>query len=641
MVAWEYPRQPYATTQPRNHATNMSSFWHTLKDHIAQRVSAVVGIHVMADEVQLPPRPDVGDLSLACFRIAKEQKGNPAEIAKKIAAEFGKDNRNIESVKADGSFVNFTLRTGEFAHRVITEVFADAERYGFSDIGKNAKILFEYAQPNTHKEMHVGHLRNLIIGSSLVRILRHTGYDVIPMSYHGDVGSHVAKCLWWLVSKARAQGIKPEAPQIDEKKRKKASRIPPPTLQAPNSNSAMGLTIEEVETILESIPKEDQTGNFLGRLYAESTAEAEKDSATKEVLSAVQRALESHEYAWMKLWMETRRWSLAEFTRLFEELGVEIDRQYLESEVVDEGQRIVDELLAKGVAAVDQGAIVIDLDDVKLGMFLIRKSDGTSLYATKDLALAGLKAKEFPGAARSIVLVDNRQTLYFRQLFETLYRMGHPMEMEHIGYEFVTLKSGAMSSRQGNIVTYQSFRDEVYGEAWKRTKERHADWKEGQLTYVAWSLALAALKFGMLKQDADKVFVFDVAESLSFDGDTGPYVQYAAVRMNSILKKAGDIDFGSGEADCRVLSDVQEKRLAKIIAQLEDIVPRAARELKPSVIAQWCVEAARTANAFYRDVNVLDAPDEVRRARLRLVTATRNALCLALGLLGIPVPEEM
>ncbi len=618
----------------------MSSFWHTLKDHIAQRVTAITGVHVTADEVILPPRPDLGDLAFPCFRIAKELNGNPAEVAKKIASEFGADNRNVESVKAEGPFVNVTLRTGEFAHRVISEVALDGDTFAACDVGKQAKVLFEYAQPNTHKEMHVGHLRNLILGASLVRILRHAGFEVIPMSYHGDVGSHVAKCLWWLVTKARAQGIK-EVVSRESRVVSKKIKIPKPKNQTPNPNSAMGLTIEEVDSILESIPKEQQSGNFLGQLYSESTREVEKDPETKAVLSAVQQALESHEYAWTKLWMETRRWSLAEFTTLFEELGVQIDRQYLESEVVDEGQRIVDELLTKGVAKEDQGAIVVDLDDVKLGKFLIRKSDGTSLYATKDLALAGLKSKEFPGAKRSIVLVDNRQSLYFRQLFETLYRMGNKIEMEHVGYEFVTLKSGAMSSREGNVVTYQSLRDEVYKEAWKQTKERHATWKEGQLTYVAWSLALSAMKFGMLSQDPNKIFTFDLAEALSFDGDTGPYVQYAAVRLNSILKKAADVDMGSGEPDCRVLKDPQEKRLALVIAQLEDIVPRSAKDLTPAYIAAWCVDAARASNAFYRDVKVLDAPADQKVARLRLVMATRDALYLALGLLGIPVPDEM
>ncbi len=611
----------------------MSSFWHTLKDHIAQRVSTITGVHVSADEVVLSPRPDLGDLSVPCFRIAKELKRNPMEVAKQVMDEFGTDNRNVESVTVEGAFVNVTLRTGEFAHRVISEVALDAEQFGASDFGKNAKVLFEYAQPNTHKEMHVGHLRNLVLGSSLVRILRHSGFTVVPMSYHGDVGSHVSKCLWWLVTKARANGIGKVATSG-----KSAPTLAP---SEPNPNSAMGLTIEEAEAILESIPKEQQNGNYLGQLYTESTRESEIDPETKTVLSAVQRALESHEYAWMKLWMETRRWSLTEFTTLFEELGVQIDRQYLESEVVDEGQRIVDELIAKGIAKENQGAIIVDLEEKKMGVFLIRKSDGTSLYATKDLALAGLKAKEFPGAARSIMLVDNRQSLYFRQLFETLRMMGYTASLEHIGYEFVTLKSGAMSSREGNVVTYQTFKDEIYREAWKRTKERHATWKEGQLTYVAWSLALAAMKFGMLRQDSEKVFVFDLAESLSFEGDTGPYVQYAAVRLQSIMKKAGVVEEGGTELDCRMLNTVQEKRLAMAIAQFEDVVPRAAKELKPSLIAQWCVETARASNAFYRDVKVIEAPEDQKVPRLRLVVAAHRALCLGMDLLGIPVPEEM
>ncbi|MEN9558155.1 MAG: arginine--tRNA ligase [Candidatus Parcubacteria bacterium] len=318
-----------------------------------------------------------------------------------------------------------------------------------------------------------------------------------------------------------------------------------------------------------------------------------------------------------------------------------IDRQYFESEVVDEGQRIVDDLLKKGVAKESQGAIVVDLEEKKLGVFLIRKSDGTSLYATKDLALAYLKQREYPALDRSILVVDNRQSLYFNQLFETLKQMGYPVALEHVGFEFVTLKSGAMSSREGNVVTYQSFRDEVLAKTRRETQTRHEDWPEEKRERMARAIAMAGLMFGMLRQDADRVFTFDVEQALSFEGDTGPYVQYAAVRLSSILRKAAASPEAASAEEGIAEPIAAEKALALVLAQFEDVCRRAAKELRPSIIAQWCVTAAQASNAFYRDVPVLDAPSPAREARLALVAAAHDVLVEALGLLGIPVPEEM
>jgi arginyl-tRNA synthetase len=404
----------------------------------------------------------------------------------------------------------------------------------------------------------------------------------------------------------------------------------------------MDLGAKELKAMLNAIPKDQKTGKYLGQLYTEATQELAKDAEKKEIISKVQQALESDDPVWHKLWQETRRWSLDEFIVLFEELGVDIERQYLESEVVGEGQKIVDELLQKGVAKESEGAIVVDLEDVDLGIFLIRKSDGTSLYATKDLALAKLKKEEYPKMERSVLLVDNRQSLYLRQLFETLKRIGYEVPSEHVSYEFVTLKGGAMSSREGNIVTYQDFREQVYKFAWDQTKIRHEGWTEGQVNYTAWTLAVAGMKFSMLRQDTEKIITFDMKEALSFEGDTGPYVQYSVVRLNSILRRSDYPDIrGKEEPSCRILVDPREKALALAVARLGEVAPIAARDMRPSVIANWCLDTARIANAFYRDLSVLDAETGVREARIRLVYAARDALTIGLKLLGIPVPEEM
>lgn len=582
------------------------SYWSNLKTALAQKASELAGAPVAPEAFVNPPKPDMGDVALGCFPFAKGMGKNPAEAAEAIAAGFYDATPGVRA-KAAGPFVNFTLDAAIFSAGVVKDALTSASAFGASTSGKGKTVMVEYAQPNTHKEMHVGHLRNLVLGASLVRLLRHAGWNVVASSYHGDVGAHVAKCLWWMVTQAG---------------------------KAPGA-----FTDADVHAILEAIPAEKRTGEYLGGLYAASSREldARGDEAKNEV-SAVQRALEGHDPVWEKLWNETRQWSLDEMDKLFGELGIEIDRRYLESEVVEEGQRIVDDLLKKGVAKESQGATVVDLEEKKLGVFLIRKSDGTSLYATKDLALAYLKQREYPALDRSILVVDNRQSLYFNQLFETLKQMGYTATLEHVGYEFVTLKSGAMSSREGNVVTYQNFRDEVLTKTRQEVAARHADWSAEKQEAEAQAIAKAGLMFGMLRQDADRVFTFDVDQALSFEGDTGPYVQYATVRLSSILRKAGEPPKLS---DAPHQAHDAEKALALSLAQFEDVCRRAAEELRPNVLAHWCVETAHRANAFYRDVPVLDAPEAERAARLNLVAAARDVLTQALGILGIPVPEEM
>jgi arginyl-tRNA synthetase len=607
------------------------SFWSNVRGHVAMRIGELAGASVSPEDFSLPPKPELGDLAYGCFKLAKTMGVSPAEAAKTIAEKFPKDDRLIKGVVATGPFLNITLQTGEFIHRLIRDIEAGGEAFGMSTLGAGKTVMLEYAQPNTHKEMHVGHLRNLALGSAMANILRQASWDVIPVSYHGDVGAHVSKCLWWMVESFRTSGGR----VVGAPEQKKGAKVEA-------KSEAMGLTMKEVDALLVAVPREERTGRYLGRLYAESTRKLEDMPEAKDVVSAVLRALEAHDPIWNKLWIETRRWSLDEMAALFDELGVKITRQYLESEVVDEGQRIVDQLIAKGVAKESQGAIVVDLEDKKLGVFLIRKSDGTSLYATKDLALAYLKEREYPKLNRGLVLVDNRQMHYFNQLFETLKLMEYPVTTEFAGYEFVTLKSGAMSSREGNIVTYQDFRDEIFAKTRKETLNRHGDWNEGKVHYAAWALAMAAVKFGMLRQDAEKIFTFDVDQALSFEGDTGPYVQYAAVRLGAILRKSGVvIPRGEDTPDCRILNEPAEKALALALARFEDVCRRAAEDLRPSQLAQWCVETAQLANAFYRDVKVLDTQEPERSARLRFVAAARDVLGRGLELLGIPVPEEM
>lgn len=605
--------------------------------HVASILGDAAGVAVAVDELLAPPDPKLGDLSFSCFKLAKLQSKNPAVIAKELVGKLGTGDHSIESVSAAGPYVNITLRSGDLAARIIKDVETAKAAYGHTEDGAGKQVLIEYAQPNTHKEIHIGHLRNFVLGASLAKTLQADGWDVTTASYHGDVGAHVAKCLWLFVRKG-SELVKQVAP----KRKKKDPEFVPMSQDAWTEYQLANLTGDAVDAMLKALPKTERNGKYLGRLYAESTKLLEEHIEWKTQVSAVQLKLEGRDSAWDKLWQETRRWSLGEFDEIFQELGMALDRRYLESEVVDEGQRIVDELLKKGIAHESQGAMVVDLENQKLGIFLIRKTDGTSLYATKDLALAKLKAKEYSKADRSLIVVDNRQSLYFKQLFATLKLMGFTKQMEFVGYEFVTLKSGAMSSREGNIVTWQDFRDEVLAYATKETRTRHPEWNEGRVTHTAWCLMMGGIKFGMLKQDSDKIFTFDLEQALSFDGATGPYVQYAVTRLGSILHKADwKAEKGLKVGDLTVLKETAEKKLVLCMAKYPHVVGRTGQELRPAVLAQWCLDMATRCNEFYRDVHVLESELVLMQSRLRLVASARSVLLLGLDLLGIPVPEEM
>lgn len=583
-------------------------FW---KSGIARKLSESLETEIGTESIVQPPDPDMGDLSFPCFDIAKARKEAPNKIAEELAGKIDASEYDMERVSAIGPYLNFTLKTGDAAYRVVRDIQHMRDAYGEVNLGHGKAFAVEYAQPNTHKEIHVGHLRNLVTGASVCRILAHANWDMIPMSYHGDVGAHVAKCLWRLVKSA---GMDPRS-----------------------------FNETDAEKLLAGIKKEQQNARFLGEVYTQASLALDEDENLKTEVSAVQQKIEAREPAWLLLWQETRRWSLQEMSRIFQELGVQIKRQYLESEVVDRGQQMVDELLKNGIAKESEGAIVVDLEDKKLGIFLIRKSDGTSLYATKDLALAELKLREFPDIERSLILVDRRQSLYFKQLFATLEMMNIRPVPEFLGHEVVTLPEGAMSSRKGNIITYQSLRDQVTEYARGEILKRHDDWSEGQVTDVAWKISMAGMKFGMLKIDHDKIYTFDIKEALAFEGATGPYCQYAVTRFRSILKKAADqgLTLKTGEDIHPVFSHASEKALALALAVFPEKVHAAAEGLKPSTIAHWCIDTAQKMNDFYRDVPVLESDETAKRSRIELVATSMMAMETALGLLGISVPDEM
>ncbi|MFA6429030.1 MAG: arginine--tRNA ligase [Patescibacteria group bacterium] len=586
----------------------MTQAWKFWTHDIAERLSKQLGVEVRADELVAPPDPTMGDFAFPCFRLAKERKVSPAVLAAEIVQDFQTAKTDIAGVTVAGPYVNFTLNVGDAVHRVVRDIEVAGADYGKGGEVPQGQILFEHANPNTHKEIHVGHTRLLVLGASILNILRSWGANPVSLSYVNDVGANVGKVLWFFVKRAE---------------------IDPRTLD-----------LERAIALVESIHDEDQGSRFLGAIYTEATKFVDEHPEVKDELSFVQQQLEAHDKAWEFLWRETRRWCIEELYQIFDELGVKIDRQYFESDILDRAQEIVADLEKKGIAVKSEGALVVDLEQEKLGVSLLRKTDGNLLYSAKDLALAEQKQQDYPGAEKSVYLVDARQSLYLKQLFATLKRMGATQHFEHIGFEIVTLKEGVMSSRKGNVITYQQFRDAVVDEARSGIMARHEDWPERKVADAAWKIAMAAIKFTMLKQDSDKQIVFDLKQALSFEGSTGPYCQYAATRLGSIVKKAPQLPSEDAPLT-NAFSHISEKRLALTLATFPAVLERAAQERKPSVVAQWCVDTAQRVGDFYRDVSVLDAEPAIRDGRLRLCMATRAALERGLALLGIGLPEEM
>jgi arginyl-tRNA synthetase len=560
------------------------------KKEIIAALAATVPSEVTLSEAELvkPPQKDMGDLSYPCFGLAKALKGNPAALAKDLAAKLAPAGL-VGEIRAVGPYVNFFFDRAAFATSVLEDVLGRAGEYG--DAPKtNGRVMIEYGQPNTHKEIHVGHLRNLALGLAVVNLTRAAGHDAVPVSYIGDIGAHVAKCLWAL-------------------KKFHADEQPP-----------------------------ENRGKFLGQVYTEASRKVEEDESLKEEVAAVQRKLEARDPEWDALWQETRQWSIDEMNAIFNELGCFFERMYFESEVEGPGKELVQELRGRGIAKEgERGAIIVDLEAEKLGIFLVLKSDGSALYSTKELALARKKFEDYTAIGTSIHVVDTRQALYFQQCFATLKRMGFDKEMHHLAYEFVTLKEGAMSSRKGNIVTYEDFRDAMKEMAAKETKNRRTEWSDEKVAETAWAVAEGAMKFGMLKQDTERPIVFDMEEALDFNGFTGPYIQYSHARLASILAKAE----GETVSVCRASEDPAEFALLRVVADLPEVILRSAEARKPSLLAQYLFDLAQEANAFYRDVHVLSAEGEDRGRRIAIAGAAKEALARGLGLLGIKAPEEM
>jgi len=537
------------------------------------------------------------------------------EIAEQIKAEIGSVS-GISRVEAVKGYLNLYFETSEFARRVVDEVLASGADFG-RGAPKSERVMVEYAQPNTHHSFHIGHARTTLLGESLARIVEFAGFDTIRATYPGDMGLSVITVVW-----AYDKFFKGQEPQgIHER-----------------GQWLMKIYVEAV-AMLEK--KENET--------PEETARREAYDAERREMLRKWEAGDPHVH---ELWRVTRDWSLEEFRDILRMLDIKMDVWFYESEANKLGKEIVDELIAKGIAEDEraQGGPVIVKIDEKLGLtkekyrtMVILRSDGTSLYSTKDLALAKQKFEQYR-VDRSIYVVDFRQDLHFQQIFKILELWGFPQAAKcyHLSYGFVTLPEGAMSARRGRVVLFKDVADEAVKRVLAIESDKSGNIPQAEREEIATQIGLGALAYSILSVDNNKDIVFNINEALSFDGKTGPYIQNAHVRANSILKKSNIQVVNLQHANFDYELTKNEIELIEQISRFPNAVQQAANEYRPLVMAAYAYDLANAFHSFYHAVPVLQNEDEnLRNARLRLVAAAKQTIANALRLLDIKAPAVM
>ncbi|MFH1398932.1 MAG: arginine--tRNA ligase [Candidatus Woesearchaeota archaeon] len=532
------------------------------------------------------PDPKFGDFAFPTFVLAKSLKKNPNQIAQEFANKL-KPTKIITKIQATGPYVNFFINPTATSTTILAQITKSKSKYGQ---GKktNKTVLIEGWQPNTHKAFHIGHIRNAVLSESLARILEYQGNKVIRCAYMGDVGTHVAKWLWYFTKFHKGD-----------------------------------------------IPNKNVT-KWAGEIYTKATQLSQENPDYQKEIHELHSKLENGDKTLIKLWKKTRQLCLKDIMAILKELDSHVGRVYYESEVEQPGKKIVKELAAKGVAQYSDGAIILNLEHYNLGVFVLLKSNGASLYSTKDIALAYLKSKEFEFTT-SLYVVGAEQDHHFRQLFKTLELIGYPdaAKVKHVSFGLVVLKEGKMSSRQGNIVLYEDFREQLFQQVAKQIASLALPEKEKAV--IKKTVAFGAMKFTMLSQDAHKEIVFDPEQALSFEGETGPYIQYTHARISSILRKSEQ----PKKPNYSLLQEELEQRIVAQLALFPQKVQESAQHLKPNLIARYLIDLAQLFNEFYHKYPVLKAEIELRKARLVLCQATATVLKNGLALLSIEAPERM
>ena len=548
-------------------------------------------ISVSEDEIikliEIPPSTDLGDFAFPCFFLASRLKISPQDIALQIRKKI-KEPREFQDIQTKGPYINFFLNRKQLAEDLIYQILNERENFGKTDIAKGKKVLVEFSQPNTHKSFHVGHIRGTSLGESLARIYEFVGEKVVRANYSGDTGMHIAKWIWCY--------------------KKYHSR--------------------------EKLKKEE---SWIASIYVDAVKRLAKSEKLQEEVDIINKKLEDKSDKELnKLWKETRILSINSWGKIYKELNTKFDIHFFESELEKRGKEIALELLQRGIAEKSEDAIIVNLEKYNLGVWVLLRKDGTVLYSAKDLALAEIKYKDY-NLDDYLVVLGDEQNFHFQQLKKTLELMNSPVKSKYnfITFGMVRLPTGKMSSRTGENVLYSNFMEEVKDYTRKEIKKRNLKLSKLEIESRALKIAIAAIKFSMLKQDSRKVIIFNPKEAINFEGDTGTYLQYSYARANSILTKA------KKKVASFKIKNLEQKEidLIKKLSEFQEIVLKSYKDLMPSYIANYSYQLSQIFNEFYHACPVINSDNE--NFRIVLVESFKIVLKNSLNLLGIDVLEKM
>ena len=519
-------------------------------------------------------------------------------LAEKIKEVVGLPAGFTRSEAVKG-YLNLYFDTSLYAASVVDKINESGQNFGNAQ-PTGQTVMVEYSNPNTHKPLHVGHLRNVILGGSVCNILEASGKKVVRANYIGDIGLHVIK---WMC------------------------------------NYEMYHAGER--------PGEDKM-RWMADLYSEADRRFHEQEGFEEIVRAYFTRWDEGDERIHDLWLQTRQWSMDGFAQVYELLGEHFDRIYFESDVEDSGKVLVDQLIQDGLATDGrpENPVIVDLDSLlgtkeEYRVAVVLRSDGTSLYATKELPLAIMKFDEYE-LDESIYVIDVRQSLHMKQMQKILELMGYPWakNMHHLAYEIVNLPGNViMSSRDGTVVLLDDLVREATQRALEVVREKNPELDEDTMMDVAQKVALGAIKYPMISRENTKIVTFDWDSALDFNGQSAPYVQYANVRANSILRKAGELRGKAARFNHAL--EPSEVNLIELLSKLPDEISKSAREYKPSSLAAFAYELAKAFNDFYNQCQVLKVDGDLRDSRLALVQATKVCLEKTLNLLGIQAPQVM
>ena len=559
------------------------------KELIASELAKVIeGLdqETILNLLEQPKSSDLGDIAFPAFSLAKIERKAPQAIAADIAEKI--DASHFEKVVATGPYVNFFLDKSQISDQVIKSVIEAGADYGQQDEGHGGNITIDLSSPNIAKPFSVGHLRSTVIGDALSNIFRKMGYNTIKINHLGDWGKQFG--LLMVAYKKWGSKEAVEANPIDE----------------------------------------------LLKLYVRINAEIENDPALDEEGRLWFKKLEDGDPEATELWQWFRDESLVEFNRIYKLLGVEFDSLNGEAFYNDKMDEAVQILEDKGLLKESKGASIVELDDVNLPPAMIKKSDGATLYITRDIATAIYRARTY-NFVKNIYAVGQEQSNHFRQLKAVLKKMGFDWsdDMVHVDFGLVTKNRQKLSTRKGNIILLEPTLQEAISRAKAQIEEKNPELENKE--EVAHAVGVGAVKFYDLKTDRRNGYDFDLEAMVSFEGETGPYVQYAYARIQSILRKA---NFTPSADATYSLNDPESWEIIKLLQDFARVVKRAAENYDPSLIAKYAINLAQAFNKYYAHTRILDESPE-RDSRLALSYSTAVVLKEALRLLGVDAPEKM